>query len=160
LCLTLAAEAQAFVAHGGNNHQGRVPFHSSPSPSTTELYGLFDQFKAGGTGNSKESLDEQWEAQQEILRRRRAPKQERDNYFKKIEDRRERASIEREEKWGWQTKIYGKGEDPLDEWKKRRSQGSISDLDDQYGDPKKIGGIPLPMPSFGVGKKRQGAMCK
>jgi hypothetical protein len=53
--------------------------------------------------------------------------------------------------WGWQTKQYKKGEDPIDEWKKRRSSGQISDLDNQYGDPKKIGGIPLPMASFGVG---------
>jgi hypothetical protein len=39
----------------------------------------------------------------------------------------------------------------VDEWKKRRADGSISDLENQYGDPKKIGGIPLPMASFGVG---------
>ena len=53
--------------------------------------------------------------------------------------------------WGWQTKTYKKGEDPIDEWKKRRASGQISDLDDQYGDPKKVGGIPLPGASFGVG---------
>lgn len=53
--------------------------------------------------------------------------------------------------WGWQTKTYKKGEDPIDEWRKRRASGQISDLDDQYGDPKKIGGIPLPGASFGVG---------
>ena len=51
----------------------------------------------------------------------------------------------------YETKQYKKGEDPIDEWRKRREAGTISDLDDQYGDPKKIGGIPLPMPSFGVG---------
>lgn len=39
----------------------------------------------------------------------------------------------------------------MTEWKKRRASGQISDLDDQYGDPKKIGGIPLPSASFGVG---------
>jgi len=53
--------------------------------------------------------------------------------------------------WAWQTKTYGKGEDPLDEWKKRRADGTISDLENQYGDPKKIGGIPIPGASFGVG---------
>ena len=53
--------------------------------------------------------------------------------------------------WGWQTKTYAKGEDPIDEWKKRRESGQISDLNDQYGDPKKIGGIPIPGASFGVG---------
>jgi len=55
------------------------------------------------------------------------------------------------DKWAWQTKKYKKGEDPIDEWKKRRASGQISDLEDQYGDPKKIGGIPLPGASFGVG---------
>ena len=29
--------------------------------------------------------------------------------------------------------------------------GTISDLENQYGDPKKIGGIPIPGASFGVG---------
>ena len=111
--------------------------------------GLFDNFKAGGSGRDR--LDEEWQKQQEILAARRAPKKERDAYFKSIEKRRLEASKEREEKWGWQTKSYGKGEDPLNEWKKRRQDGSISDLNDQYGDPKKIGGIPLPMASFGVG---------
>ena len=141
------AGTEAFVAPSSPGQSNSL---SSRTP--TSLYGLFDQFKAGGTGNSKESLDEQWAAQQEILKRRRAPKAERDSYFQKIEERRERASVEREQKWGWQTKSYGKGEDPLDEWKKRRAEGSISDLDDQYGDPKKVGGIPMPMASFGVGK--------
>lgn len=37
----------------------------------------------------------------------------------------------------------------IDEWRKRRASGQISDLDNQYGDPKKIGGIPIPMASFG-----------
>jgi hypothetical protein len=82
---------------------------------------------------------------------RRSPKAERDKYFAKIEKTREEASTKQQEMWGWQTKVYKKGEDPLDEWKKRRANGQISDLNDQYGDPKKIGGIPLPSASFGVG---------
>ena len=112
--------------------------------------GLFDGgFRAGGSGRDR--LDEEWEKQQQILADRRKPKSERDAYFKAIEERRRTASQEQQDKWGWQSKTYGKGEDPLDEWKKRRAAGTISDLDDQYGDPKSIGGIPLPMPSFGVG---------
>merc|ERR1711959_85836 len=111
--------------------------------------GLFDNFRTGGSGRG--DLDAEWEKQQEILRMRNAPKSERDNYFRKIEERRANADREREQKWGWQTKQYKKEEDPIDEWKKRRADGSISDLEDQYGDPKKIGGIPLPMASFGVG---------
>merc|ERR1711920_627482 len=39
----------------------------------------------------------------------------------------------------------------INEWKKRRETGDISDLENQYGDPKEIGGIPLPSASFGVG---------
>ena len=127
-----------------------VPSPSSSNTVKTELgMGLFDGFKAGGSGRDR--LDEEWEKQQEILAMRRAPKAERDQYFKNIEKRREKAAEERERNWAWQTKTYKKGEDPIDEWRKRRQEGTISDLDEQYGDPKKIGGIPLPMPSFGVG---------
>ncbi|KAG7341957.1 hypothetical protein IV203_007049 [Nitzschia inconspicua] len=117
--------------------------------SSMELHGLFDGFRAGGSGRDR--LDEEWEIQQAILKQRRAPKAERDAYFERIEERRRDASKKQEEMWGWQSKTYKKGEDPINEWKKRRAAGTISDLEDQYGDPKKIGGIPLPMPSFGVG---------
>ena len=68
-----------------------------------------------------------------------------------MDDRRAAATAEQVDKWAWQRKQYKKGEDPIDEWRKRRESGQISDLEDQYGDPKKIGGIPLPMASFGVG---------
>lgn len=129
---------------------GFVP-QLSPSKSTA-LNGLFDfgRFTAFGSAD-KDDLDEQWKAQQEILAARRKPKEERDAYFKSVEDRRMEASVKQKDLWSWQTKTYKKGEDPIDEWKKKRAEGSISDLDDQYGDPKKIGGIPLPMASFGVG---------
>jgi hypothetical protein len=119
------------------------------SETTALSMGLFDNFRAGGSG--RDSLDEQWEAQQAILKARRAPKAERDKYFKGIEERRREASRKQKEMWAWQTKSYKKGEDPIDEWRKRRASGQISDLDNQYGDPKKVGGIPLPMASFGVG---------
>ncbi|KAL7560936.1 hypothetical protein ACA910_022426 [Epithemia clementina (nom. ined.)] len=111
--------------------------------------GLFDGFL--GQGSGKDRLDEQWEAQQEILRNRRKPQLERDEYFRKVRDQRVEASQKQIDMWGWQTKKYAKGEDPIDEWRKQRAKGNISDLDNQYGDPKKIGGIPLPMASFGVG---------
>lgn len=134
-------------SHGfaGNSRVGEK------SSSTSLRMGLFDRWTAGGDGNSKERLDEQWELQQEILRNRNKPKQERDAYFGAVEKRRAEASKKQSADWAWQTKQYKKGEDPIDEWKKRRESGTISDLDDQYGDPKKIGGIPLPMASFGVG---------
>ena len=119
--------------------------------STVLHMGLFDKWTAGGSGNSKAALDEQWERQQEILRNRRKPQEERNKYFEQVEARRKEASLKQQDMWSWQTKTYGKGEDPLDEWKKRRAAGTISDLTDQYGDEKKMGGIPLPMASFGVG---------
>eukprot|EP00429_Kryptoperidinium_foliaceum_P068706 CAMPEP_0176065532 /NCGR_PEP_ID=MMETSP0120_2-20121206/32696_1 /TAXON_ID=160619 /ORGANISM="Kryptoperidinium foliaceum, Strain CCMP 1326" /LENGTH=209 /DNA_ID=CAMNT_0017399125 /DNA_START=90 /DNA_END=716 /DNA_ORIENTATION=+ len=138
ILLSTLAGAQAFMQQA-----------STTTRSSVQLNGLFDNWGAGGSG--KDSLDDEWQKQQEILARRRAPKSERDAYFKKIEERREAASKKQKDMWAWQTKSYGKGEDPLDEWKKRRADGSISDLNDQYGDPKKVGGIPLPMASFGVG---------
>jgi hypothetical protein len=121
---------------------------SKTTQRSTELgMALFDRWTAGGNNNA----DEEWEKQQAILRDRRAPKAERDKYFKKVEDRRQEATKKQNDMWSWQTKTYKKGEDPIDEWKKRRADGSISDLENQYGDPKEIGGIPLPGASFGVG---------
>lgn len=122
----------------------------SPRVTSTKLsMGLFDGFRAGGSGRDR--LDEEWEKQQEILRLRRAPKEERDRYFADVEKSRLEATKKQNDMWAWQTKTYKKGEDPIDEWRKRRASGQISDLDNQYGDPKKVGGIPLPMASFGVG---------
>jgi hypothetical protein len=136
----LAATCEAFTTHSSN------------CKSSTALYGLFDKFTAGGSGNSKESLDEEWKKQQEILKFRRSSSEDRAKYFEGVEKRRADATKEQVDKWAWQTKQYKKGEDPIDEWKKRRASGQISDLDDQYGDEKSKGGIPLPMASFGVGK--------
>lgn len=149
---TLAGTAQGFVtvpAAVGTTITSTGTSTSSTSTSSTQVNGLFDSWGAGGSG--KDRLDEEWQKQQEILALRRAPKSERDKYFRKIEETRLEASEKQNEMWGWQTKNYKKGEDPLDEWKKRRKAGTISDLEDQYGDPKKIGGIPLPGASFGVG---------
>ncbi len=100
---------------------------------------------------SSSSSHFQWERQQELQRLRRASPEERAKYFQSVEDRRIKATEEQIDKWAWQTKQYKKGEDPIDEWRKRRASGQISDLENQYGDPKKIGGIPLPSASFGVG---------
>jgi len=143
--LVILLVAAAAVQHVS----GFAPLTTKTDFSTTALCGLFDNF--GGAGSGKNDLDEQWEAQQEILRQRRKPKAERKAYFDKVEQRRQEASKKQNDMWAWQKKSYGKGEDPIDEWRKRRAKGTISDLDDQYGDPKEIGGIPLPMASFGVG---------
>ena len=148
LLIVLTATSFAFTV---NFVTTRISVTPSVKPTGALYMGLFDKFSAFGSGASKEALDEQWEAQQEILRNRRKPAAERSEYFKKIEKRREEASKKQDEMWSWQKKSYDKGEDPINEWKKKRADGTISDLDNQYGDPKKIGGIPLPSASFGVG---------
>eukprot|EP00590_Aulacoseira_subarctica_P003673 CAMPEP_0172414444 /NCGR_PEP_ID=MMETSP1064-20121228/1101_1 /TAXON_ID=202472 /ORGANISM="Aulacoseira subarctica , Strain CCAP 1002/5" /LENGTH=220 /DNA_ID=CAMNT_0013151115 /DNA_START=28 /DNA_END=690 /DNA_ORIENTATION=+ len=132
-------------------HTLTLPSLSTFRMSSTQLrMGIFDGFRGGARpGNGK--LDEEWEKQQDILRQRRAPKKDRDKYFEEVERRRVEATVKQNDMWAWQTKTYKKGEDPIDEWKKRRANGQISDLENQYGDPKEIGGIPLPGASFGVG---------
>lgn len=141
--LVLAASASSAWAF--------APASSRPqTSSSTALQGMFDGWGAWGTGANKEDLDEQWQRQQEILATRRDPTKKK-AYFDKLEENRKEASRKQKEMWSWQTKKYGKGEDPIDEWRKRRADGSISDLENQYGDPKKIGGIPIPGASFGVG---------
>lgn len=137
---TIAAIADAAAFAPG----GPSTLKATPSASSTSL----DFF---GKGSGADDLDEQWEAQQELLKLRRASEEDREAYFKKVDKRRADATKEQVDKWAWQTKQYKKGEDPIDEWRKRRASGQISDLDNQYGDPEKIGGIPLPMASFGVG---------
>jgi len=123
--------------------------NGSPKQKSIEL-NLFENWKAFGSA-SKDDLDEQWEAQQEILTNRRKPEAERKKYFDDVAERRKQASEKQNSDWNWQTRAYKKGEDPINEWKKKREEGTISDLNNQYGDPKKIGGIPLPSASFGVG---------
>ena len=138
-----------FLAASASSACAFAPASSRPQTSTA-LQGMFDGWGAWGTGANKEDLDEQWQRQQEILATRRDPTKKK-AYFDKLEEDRKEATRKQKEMWSWQTKKYAKGEDPIDEWRKRRADGSISDLDNQYGDPKKIGGIPIPGASFGVG---------
>jgi len=126
--------------------EGFVPA-STTTPTTTSTSAL--HFFGGGSG--AKDLDEEWERQQELLKLRQASPEDREKYFKAVDDRRIKATQEQVDKWAWQKKQYAKGEDPIDEWRKRRASGQISDLENQYGEPEKIGGIPLPMASFGVG---------
>lgn len=150
LLAALSATGGLIGTNGYATHGPGVVNSAGRLGSTALHMGLFDgKFSAFGTG--KDRLDEEYEKQQAILRDRRKPKSERDAYFASVEKRRVDASRKQQDMWAWQTKTYQKGEDPIDEWKKRRADGTISDLDNQYGDPKKIGGIPLPMASFGVG---------
>jgi predicted ribosome quality control (RQC) complex YloA/Tae2 family protein len=74
---------------------------ATKSSSTTQLNDWFDN-RFGGQGSaSKSDLDDQWEAQQEILRARRAPQSERDQYFRKVEERRAAATTKQTNMWSW-----------------------------------------------------------
>ena len=55
---------------------------SQVSRSNTALNGLFDDWKAGGSG--KDRLDEEWEKQQKILKLRKGSTQERTKYFEEV----------------------------------------------------------------------------
>lgn len=154
---TITASVQAFapstqqhLSTRSTHNGGALVSHANDSATTsTSLNGLFDGWKTGGSG--KDNLDEEWEKQQEILKFRKSSNENKSKYFEGIEKRRQEATRKQQDMWSWQTKTYKKGEDPLNEWKKRRENGQISDLEDQYGDPKTKGGIPLPGASFGVG---------
>jgi len=89
-----------------------------------------------------ESKKAQMEAQKKILERRRN-KDARNQYFSNVEKKRNEANQERD-LWKFQTDT---NQDPLIEWKRLRKEGKIKDLkrEDQQG------GIPIPLPSFGVG---------
>jgi predicted ribosome quality control (RQC) complex YloA/Tae2 family protein len=91
----LAASASGFTT------TTTLPISSSTSTTTkttTALnMGLFDAWSAGGSG--KDRLDEEWEKQQEILANRRKPQSERNEYFAKIEKRRQKASEEQSDMW-------------------------------------------------------------
>lgn len=93
--------------------------------------------------------DEQMEEQYAMLaRRRNAAKRE--DYFSRVFEKRQQATKDQYEKWRFQRE---EGQDPLIAWKKMRNEGKIGDLKTGLGvdGQKKEGGIPLPLPSFGVG---------
>jgi hypothetical protein len=76
LALLLASKIRCVLGFKG---VGVGPFSTSrgigtiSATTTTQLHGLFDfkPFHGRGSGESRSELDEQWEAQQEILRARR-----------------------------------------------------------------------------------------
>ena len=145
------------VAAAATTVEGFAPLSSSPvqlrkwqsAPSSSSASSSSSALRFFGGGSGAKDLDEQWEAQQELLRLRQASPAERERYFKSVEDRRIAATEEQIDKWAWQRREYARGEDPIDEWRKRRASGQISDLENQYGDPRTVGGIPIPSASFG-----------
>lgn len=93
--------------------------------------------------------DEQMNDQYEMLARRRNSKK-REDYFSKVFEKRQQATKDQYEKWRFQRDDSA---DPLIAWKKMREKGEIGDLKTGLGTDgeKREGGIPLPLPSFGVG---------
>uniref|UniRef100_A0A7S2XC65 Uncharacterized protein n=1 Tax=Lotharella oceanica TaxID=641309 RepID=A0A7S2XC65_9EUKA len=91
----------------------------------------------------QEEKDEQWRLQQEILKRRR-DKNANAQYYKSIEDKRERLKND-----FYAKKIqYRKGEDPLDQWKEINKGKTYKD---EYSDEPGYS-LPIPLPSFGLPK--------
>uniref|UniRef100_A0A7S3NIK9 Uncharacterized protein n=1 Tax=Aureoumbra lagunensis TaxID=44058 RepID=A0A7S3NIK9_9STRA len=92
--------------------------------------------------------DEQLRAQREVLARRQS-REGRKNYFDDVNKKRRQAT-EKVEMWSFQR---DSNQDPLIAWKKLRSEGKIGNLKTGYGidGVKREGGLPIPLPSFGVG---------
>uniref|UniRef100_A0A7S4DLK5 Uncharacterized protein n=1 Tax=Lotharella globosa TaxID=91324 RepID=A0A7S4DLK5_9EUKA len=91
----------------------------------------------------QDEKDEQWRLQQEILARRR-DKNANAQYFKDMEDRREKLK-----KDFYAKKIqYRRGEDPLDQWKEINKGKTYKD---EYSDEPGYS-LPIPLPSFGLPK--------
>ena len=90
----------------------------------------------------EQAREDNLRAQQEILARRRNKKKNRE-YFNAVNERR------RQLEEGIQSRRLQvkEGEDPLIAWKKLREEGKIKEIG--YEDVP-TGGIPMPMPSFGI----------
>mmetsp|Transcript_2110 Transcript_2110/g.5959 ORF Transcript_2110/g.5959 Transcript_2110/m.5959 type:complete len:201 (-) Transcript_2110:387-989(-) len=112
------------------------------SSSACEVRMIFGQNEA-----QKRAIEEQWEAQQAMLNRRRNPAA-RVKYFNDIEERRKKETNAWYDKLAWQRKDDDSSFNKLDEFKRRQSTGKVKKLG--YEDQPK-GGIPMPMASFGVG---------
>lgn len=91
----------------------------------------------------------QMDEQAAILARRRNSKAK-EAYMDKVFERRKQATQEQYEKWRFQRDPT---KDPMEAWKELRAKGEIGDLKTGLGvdGEKREGGIPLPLPSFGVG---------
>jgi len=116
-----------------------VPIRRAASPQL----GFFDDL-FGGDRADEAAKEAAFEAQQEILRRRRNPTKNLE-YIEGVEGRRRKESAKFRETLAWQ---QDKTKDPLAEFKRRRAEDKVNPLG--YEDEPK-GGIPLPMASFGVG---------
>ncbi|KAJ1447353.1 hypothetical protein M885DRAFT_624448 [Pelagophyceae sp. CCMP2097] len=88
--------------------------------------------------------------EQKAMLKRRRSSAAKDEYFNDVNQRRAAATKEQVTKWAFQTDMTV---DPMIEWKRLRESGEIGDLKTGLGTDGEMreGGIPLPLPSFGVG---------
>ena len=88
--------------------------------------------------------------EQEAILARRASKEATRDYFNRVDANRQTAQREQVERWSFQRDETA---DPLIAWKKMRAEGKIGDLKTGLGvdGVKREGGLPIPLPSFGVG---------
>ena len=140
--------ASAFVAPTAPQRSTCASAFVAPTAPqrSTALRGWFD-----GKDDAKNDdwKDEMMREQKEILSRRQDKDKTRD-YFKKVDEKRVQAQKEQVDRWAFQRDPTA---DPLIAWKKMRKEGKIGDLKTGLGvdGEKREGGIPLPLPSFGVG---------
>lgn len=108
------------------------------------------QMLFGKSEAQQRAIDEAFEAQQAILRRRRNPRANA-QYFKDVEKQREAETEVWYDKLAWQKRADDAGFNKLDEFKRRMASGKVKQLGYEDQKPSKKGSIPLPMASFGVG---------
>mmetsp|Transcript_40669 Transcript_40669/g.100497 ORF Transcript_40669/g.100497 Transcript_40669/m.100497 type:complete len:201 (+) Transcript_40669:162-764(+) len=105
----------------------------------------------GPSESQKRAQEEQMKVQQAMLARRRNPKAT-EKYFKDLEERREKTSVQWFDKFAWQRKADSADYNKMDEFKKRLSAGKIKEIGYADQQPAKAKfGFTLPMASFGVG---------
>jgi len=78
----------------------------------------------GPSESQKRAQEEQMKVQQAMLARRRNPKAT-EKYFKDLEERREKTSVQWFDKFAWQRKADSADYNKMDEFKKRLSAGKI-----------------------------------
>ena len=115
----------------------------------TRRQGFFEDLFGSDDPQKNAAKDEQWRIQQDVLKRRQS-KEATNKYFDDVDANRQKATKEQVTKWAFQRDPT---QDSLIGWKKLRDSGEIGDLKTGLGTDgkKREGGLPIPLPSFGLG---------
>ena len=115
----------------------------------TRRHGFFEDLFGSDDPAKNAAKDEQWRIQQDVLKRRQS-KEATNKYFDDVDANRQKAKQEQVTKWAFQRDPT---QDSLIGWKKLRDSGEIGDLKTGLGTDgkKREGGLPIPLPSFGLG---------